>query len=200
MSLSFRVTWDYRCPFARNIHDHLVEGLLGGAGWDVRFVPFCLGQVHVAEGDPDIWERPDDDSGLLALQAGVYVRDHHPDRFLTVHRGLFNARHLHGRRLRDPEVVADVLDLAGLDGAAVLKVIASGAVLPVVRAEHEAVAASHQVWGVPTFLVGERATFVRLMNDSGGDAELATRTIERIVALVAGWPELNELKHTTLER
>ena len=24
---SFSVTWDYRCPFARNAHEHVVAGL-----------------------------------------------------------------------------------------------------------------------------------------------------------------------------
>ena len=62
----FAVTWDYRCPFARNAHEHVVAGLRAGAGWNVRFVPFSLGQVHVAEGDPDVWDRPEVDRGLLA--------------------------------------------------------------------------------------------------------------------------------------
>ena len=65
----FSVTWDYRCPFARNAHEHVIAGLRAGADWNVRFVPFSLGQVHVAEGEPDIWVRPGDDSGLIALQA-----------------------------------------------------------------------------------------------------------------------------------
>src|SRR5688572_33244009 len=71
---TFSVTWDYRCPFARNAHEHVLEGLRAGAPWDVTFVPFSLGQVHVAEGEPDIWGRWQEDSGLLALQAGVVVR------------------------------------------------------------------------------------------------------------------------------
>jgi hypothetical protein len=33
-----------------------------------------------------------------------------------------------------------------------------------------------------------------------GDAELATRTIERVVALLSEFPELNEFKHTSLKR
>ena len=37
---SFAVSWDYRCPFARNAHEHLVDGLRGGANWDVTWVPF----------------------------------------------------------------------------------------------------------------------------------------------------------------
>src|SRR5690606_12629154 len=97
----FEITWDYRCPFARNAHEHVVEGLRDGADWGVRFVPFSLGQVHVAEGEPDVWERPEADSGLLALQAGVVVRDRFPDRFPDVHLALFALRHDEGRHLRD---------------------------------------------------------------------------------------------------
>jgi hypothetical protein len=36
----FAVTWDYRCPFARNAHEHVLAGLADGADWDVTFVPF----------------------------------------------------------------------------------------------------------------------------------------------------------------
>ena len=36
MPLSFGVTFDYRCPFARNGHEHLVEGLKGGADWELE--------------------------------------------------------------------------------------------------------------------------------------------------------------------
>jgi len=200
MALTFSVTWDYRCPFARIVHDHVITGLEAGADWDVTFVPFSLGQVHVGEGETDIWERPQDDSGLLALQAGVVVRDQHADQFLAVHRGLFDARHVGGAKLDDPEAIRRVLDDHGVDGAAVLATVAEGAALETIRKEHEAVAASHEVWGVPTFLVGPEATFVRLMRTPEGDAELARRSIERIVDLVSGWPDLNEFKHTSIPR
>jgi 2-hydroxychromene-2-carboxylate isomerase len=200
MPLQFAVTWDYRCPFARIAHDHVVEALLAGADWDVTFVPFCLGQVHVEEGQPDIWETPDADTGLLALQAGVVVRDSFPDRFLAVHRGLFDARHVEGAALRDEAVVRRVLTDAGVDADAVLAQIATGAPLETVRKEHEAAAHGDDVWGVPTFVAGGRAAFVRLMSTAEGDAELARRSIERIVDLLTGWPELNEFKHTSLAR
>jgi hypothetical protein len=197
--LRFGVTWDYRCPFARNAHEHVVRGLRSGADWEVRFVPFSLGQVHVAEGDPDVWDDPGRDSGLLALQAGVVVRDRRPDRFPDVHLGLFAARHDHGRDLRDPEVVAATLDAHGVDAAAVLDEVADGAVLDTVRREHERAVADHGVWGVPTFLTGERAAFVRLM-DRPVDDGTARRTVERVMDLLDGWPELNEFKHTSLDR
>ena len=81
MTLRFAVTWDYRCPFARNAHEHILTGLAAGADWDVTFVPFSLGQAHVEEGQPDVWDKPEQDSGILALQAGVVVRDKYPDLF-----------------------------------------------------------------------------------------------------------------------
>src|SRR5918995_6333141 len=117
---TFAVTWDYRCPFARNAHEHVVAGLRAGAPWDVTFVPFSLGQVHVAEGEPDIWGRWQDDSGLLALQAGVVVRDKFPDRFLDVHEALFALRHDRGGHLREESEVRAVLEEQGVDADAVL--------------------------------------------------------------------------------
>lgn len=195
----FSVTWDYRCPFAYKIHDHLVEALEAGADWDITFVPFSLGQVHVGEGETPIWERPDDDTGLLALQAGVVVRDQYPDAFLAVHRALFRARHEHGRAIRDREVVAAALTEAGVDPDAVFEAIATGEPLEAIRKEHEAAATEHQVWGVPTFIAGDQAAFVRLMNGAT-DGPSSIAVIERLVDQLAGWPELNEFKHTSIAR
>ena len=199
MTLEFGLTWDYRCPFARIVHRHVVDGLLDGADWNVRFVPFSLGQVHVEEGEPPIWEHPEDDSGLLALQAAVVVRDAHPDLFPTLHRALFEARHEQGAQLRDPEVLGALLTAGGVDADAVLAEVATGRPLQVVREEHTAAARDLDVWGVPTFLVSGRAAFVRLM-ELPVDAGDARANVERIVAMLADWPSLNEFKHTSLDR
>ncbi|HEX6166648.1 MAG TPA: DsbA family protein [Acidimicrobiales bacterium] len=196
----FTATWDYRCPFARNAHEHLIAGLRDGADWDVRFVPFSLGQVHVAEGEPDVWLRPESDSGLLALQVAVVVRDRFPDRFLDVHEALFALRHDEGRHLEDEAEVRRVLTGQGVDPDAVFAEVATGAALTTVRDEHTAAADDHDVWGVPTFVQGDEAVFVRLMTRPRGDAELARRTIDRLVDLLGGFPELNEFKHTSLKR
>jgi 2-hydroxychromene-2-carboxylate isomerase len=200
MPLTFAVTWDYRCPFARIAHEHVLEGLLAGADWDVTFVPFCLGQVHVEEGGIDVWDAPERDTGLLALQAAVVVRDSIPDRFLAVHRGLFTARHVEGAHLRDEQVIRDVLTAVDVDADTVFAEIATGAPLETVRKQHEAAASEHDVWGVPTFIAGDRAAFVRLMATPGGDADLARTTVERIIDQLTGWPDLNEFKHTSLDR
>jgi len=196
---SFSVTWDYRCPFARNVHEHLITGLRGGAGWDVSFVPFSLGQVHVADGEPDLWGRWHDDTGLLALQAGTVVRDKAPDRFLDVHEALFALRHDHGRHLRDADAVREVLTEQGIDADMVFEEIDSGRAIEIVRDEHENAVRRYSVWGVPTFVADGRAAFVRLMHRPRGDVAEATRSIERTLDLL-GWDQLNELKHTTIPR
>src|SRR5438270_8455291 len=146
MTLSFAVTWDYRCPFARNAHEQVVAGLEAGAGWDVHFVPFSLGQAHVAEGETDVWDEPERDTGLVALQAGVVVRDRFPESFFGVHRDLFAARHDHGLKLQDPDVVRDVLVRHSIDADEVFAAIDDGTALKQVRSEHEAAVANHNVW------------------------------------------------------
>jgi len=197
MTASFAVTWDYRCPFARNAHEHLVAGLLDGADWDVTFLPFSLGQAH--EPEERRWSAPEADTGLLALEAAVAVRDGWPASFLDLHLALFRARHVDGAPIRERAVVAKALVEAGLDAEAVLAEVDSGRPRVTVRAEHERWAASHDVWGVPTFILGDQAVFVRLMHLPAGDPAQARRTIERIVDLLA-WPDLNEFKHTSLPR
>ena len=54
----------------------------------------------------------------------------------------------------------------------------------------------------PTFVAGDQAVFVRLMNRAtvGADPAESIRTVERIVDLLAGWPDLNEFKHTSIPR
>jgi hypothetical protein len=197
---AFSVTWDYRCPFARNGHSHVVAGIRDGAPWDVTFVPFSLGQVHVPEGEPDIWTHWEDDSGLLALQAGVVVQDKFPERFLDVHEALFALRHDDGGQLRDADQVRAVLEGQGVDADVVLDEIATGAPIAAVQAAHEAVARGQNVWGVPTFIVGDQAVFIRVMDRAGDDPAASRASVERILDLLTGWPELNEFKHTSIPR
>ena len=201
MTLEFALTWDYRCPFARNFHEHVLAGLAAGADWQVRWVPFSLDQVHVDEGDPDAWDNPAVCRSLLAGQVGVAVRDHWAGDFLAAHQALFDVRHEHGGDLRDEKALRNALaTVDGLDVDAVFAEVAAGWPLEVFRKEHEAVVADYNVFGVPTVIAGDHAVFVRVMNRPRGDADLARRTVERAVELLTGWPELNEFKHTSIPR
>ncbi|MGH9104069.1 MAG: DsbA family protein [Acidimicrobiales bacterium] len=201
MSRTFSVNWDYRCPFARNAHDHVVTALQAGAGWQVDFVPFSLSQVHVTDGEPPVWDDPSQAPDLLALEAAVVVRDRLPERFLAVHQALFAARHDEGRDIRDKDVVAGALAAGGVDEVdMVMAEVSQGWPLAAVREAHEQSVERHQVFGVPTFVVGEEAAFVRFMHRPDGDGAAARETIERVVRLLAEHPELNELKRTTVGR
>jgi DSBA-like thioredoxin domain len=197
---TFAVNYDYRCPFARIAHMHLLDGLEAGANWDVSFMPFSLGQVHVEEGGTDVWDAPETDTGLMALQVSVIVRDQYPHAFRTVHRRLFDLRHVESKDLNDRDEVAKVLVDAGLDPESIWAEIDNGSPLQVVRAEHEAAATESSAWGVPTFMVGGDGVFVRLMETPNGDGDLAIRTIDRVVDMLTGWPQLNEFKHTAIRR
>jgi protein-disulfide isomerase-like protein with CxxC motif len=196
----FTVSWDYRCPFARNAHEHLVAALRAGADWDVTFAPFSLSQVHVAEGEPSVWDTPEKASDLLALNAGVVVRDRFSDKFLDAHEALFAARHDKSGDIREESVVREALESAGVDADAVFAEIKQSWPDDEVRKTHEWEVDTHHMFGVPTFIVGDQAVFVRLMTRPNGDAELARRTIEHAVQLIVDHPELNEFKHTTVLR
>jgi DSBA-like thioredoxin domain-containing protein len=197
---TFAVNWDYRCPFARNAHEHLLVGLEDGADWNVTFLPFSLSQVHVPEGGMAVWNDPAKAPDLLALAAGVVVRDRYPVQFLAVHNALFSARHDDGRDLREADVVADVLERAGVPARDVLAEVEAGAPLQEIRKSHEQAVVEWSAFGVPTFVVDDRAVFVRLMSRPQGDAELARRTIDGVLDLFETMPDLNEFKATSLSR
>jgi hypothetical protein len=197
---AFSVTYDYRCPFARNAHEHLVVALEDGAEWDVEFAPFSLSQTHVEEGGTPVWDDPAKASDLLAVEAGLVVRDDFPDRFSAVHLGLFAARHDDGLDLRDESVIRDVLGSAGVDADEVFRTVAGGGPRAAFRKAHEAAVTNHRVFGVPTFVVGDVAAFVRIMTRPGDDAVSARSTIDAVLALFDEHPEINEFKHTSLSR
>jgi hypothetical protein len=113
------------------------------------------------------------------MQAAVAVQELFGDRFLAVQ--------------------VPVLEAVGLDADAVQREVASGRPLARIKASHTGYVASHDVWGVPTFIVGDHAAFIRFMHRPEGDVALARTTIERVVDLLS-WPELNEFKHTSVAR
>jgi DSBA-like thioredoxin domain len=200
MANSFAVTWDYLCPFARNAHEHLVTALKGGAEWDVKFKFFSLSQAHVAEGGAPVWGDPAAHSGVLAGLAGIVVRERQPDRFLDAHQALFAARHDKGVDLRDSEQLARALDAAGLDGAGIVKEAGADWVVQLAKSDHEEAVQRWEVFGVPTFIADDKAVFVRLMTRPEGDAKLAETTVDRVLDIFGGFPELNEYKFTKIPR
>ena len=190
----FSVNWDYRCPFARNAHEHLVVALEAGAPFQVTFQPFSLNQAHVEEGGKPVWEDASKEADLLAGQVGIVVRDQFPERFLRTHLALFALRHDHGGDLRDAEALSSVLEQQGLDAGRVFDEIKSGWPLDAYRKSHEASVVDNAVFGVPTFVVNDQAAFVRIMTRPAGDAGLATATIERVLDLLENHVEFERVQ------
>ena len=195
MPRSFAVTWDYRCPFARNAHEAVIAGLRAGKDWDVRFLAFSLDQAHVEEGGVPVWERPLDEagSGVRPLLWGIAVRDAIPEHFLAFHAGVFYARFDEGQKIPDEDVLRGVAAKVGLDPDAVAAEVASGRPLKVLEAEHSDAVDRHAVFGVPTIIEGDEAVFLRIMERGNvGDFEQA-------LDLVAS-TRLNEFKRTKIPR
>ncbi len=151
-------------------------------------------------GEPAIWDRedPDAESGVLALQVGLAVRDRFPEQFLDAHRELFAARHDRGEDIRDRDVLAKALGAADLDADEVFDLVDTGEFLATLRAEHETNVDTHEVFGVPTIITGQRAVFLRLLDRPGDEGAVGRDRIERVVELLDGFPELHEFKQVDL--
>jgi hypothetical protein len=191
----FAISFDYRCPFARNAHESVVAGLRAGRDWDVTFTPFSLDQVHVEEGEPPVWERDPAawGTGVNALLWGIAVRDAFAEKFLDWHLAAFSARHDEGQKIAKPEVLREIAASVGLDVDAVAKEVDSGRPLETLAQSHTESVKLHSMFGVPTFVQGDQAVFVRFMTRK------EPTDIDRALDLLE-WPDLNEFKHTSVAR
>jgi predicted DsbA family dithiol-disulfide isomerase len=189
------VTFDYRCPFARNAHEAVVTALREGADLDVRFLPFSLDQAHVEEGDPPVWERQPEEwgTGVTALLYGIAIRDQFPDRFFDFHLAAFAARHDEGKKLGREEVVQEAAASVGLDVDAVAEEVWSGRPLKTLAVEHTEQVERWNTFGVPTFIEGDQAVFIRFMERNRVD------DLERALELL-DWTRFNEFKRTQIPR
>jgi hypothetical protein len=196
---SFALSFDYRCPFAKNIHLHVIAALRAGADYDVNFAPWSLSQGSRGEGSPDVWNDPAYDGDLLSLAAGISVRDQQSEYVLDAHEAMFRARHDRAIRLVTLDEIGTVLAPIGVDMARVAADVAT-------RRPHDVIAASHkefdrfEAFGVPTFVVNDDATFVRYMSEPGDDPAQSVELITSLLALMTNRADLNEFKHTQLPR
>ena len=192
---SFDLSFDYRCPFAKNIHLHVITALRAGADFDVNFVPWTLSQSSRVDDGPDVWNDPNFDAEHLSLCAGVSVRDQQPDHFLDAHEALFRARHELARRLVTFDEIDEVLLPLGVNMDLVRTDVTS-------RRPHEVIGKSYEefstyeAFGVPTFVVDGNATFVRYMTSPTADAQASVEIIQSLLTLMTQRVDLNEFKHT----
>lgn len=194
MPRNITVTFDYRCPFAYNGNATLMAAA-ERLDLEPRYLAFSLDQAHLGEDEPTMWERDPSEwgSGIRVLLYGIAARDAFPEVFPTVHLALFAARHDHGRKLDDLAVVHEAIAAAGGDPDALTDEVASGRPLKTLEAEHTEGVERWGVWGVPTFIDGDDAAFVRLMERENVD------DLERVLALLSN-TNINEFKRPRIDR
>lgn len=198
----FVLLYDYRCPFAKNVHDHVIAAIRSGLEIDVTFTPYTLSQGHVDPGSPAVWDDPSQAAALLALEASLAAQEVAPDRFLDLHEALFAARHERSIALTTTEQIESVLEAVGIDGGPIWDEVASGRPKARIAAAWSHYHDDLDVFGVPTFIVDDAdATFVRLMDGpDAADPAASVEVVTGLLELVISRTDINELKHTRLSR
>ncbi|HSJ70356.1 MAG TPA: DsbA family protein [Acidimicrobiia bacterium] len=196
MTTTFTITYDYLCPFARNANEILLDELDAGVGYDVTFAPFSLHQNSLPDGALSVWDDGPSataGSGVLALLWSLAVRDRFPDLFRPFHRAVFAARHDEAADLNDDAVLGGIASGVGIDADAVRAIVESGEPMVSLEAEHTALVRDHAVFGVPTFIAGGEAVFVRFMERNRPD------DLRRVLEML-DWVTINEFKRTRVAR
>jgi len=197
--MRFALTFDYLCPFARIASETALMALEAGDDHQLDLRAFSLTQVHLEDGAPPVWEPGERGRGVLALEWGLAVRDAFPERFLSAHLAIYRARFDHSRDIGDHAVLRAAVEEAGLDPAAVERVVTGGGPRRALQVDHTWAVEQHRVFGVPTWVTDRRAVFTRLMTRPATPAE-ARATLDRVLALIDDWPQLNEFKQTKVPR
>jgi predicted DsbA family dithiol-disulfide isomerase len=193
---TFTVTYDYLCPFARIASESLVDAVAAGAPYDVTFKPFSLAQNHLDDDAVAVWDRgPSDEQGrgVLALLWSLAIRDGFSESFLEFHKSLFNAKHDDLVDIGDEAVLRDIATKVGLDADAVAAAVETGVPAKTLAAEHTSLVEDLGVFGVPTFIDGEEAVFVRFMERHKLD------DLDKVIDMIS-WTNVNEFKRSRIPR
>ena len=199
---SFAVTWDYRCPFARNAHEHVLTGLRGRGrlGRELRAVLARPGARRRGRdrrlGRARRRHRPARPAGRRRRARPVprpvprrpprAVRPP-PRRRAATQRADVAPRRARGARRRRRRGLRRDRDRPARSST--------------IRKEHEPRSPSTRVWGVPTFIAERRGRRSSASwTGPEGDSELAPPTRRAGRRPARRWPELNEFKHTSIPR
>ena len=197
MARSIAVTFDYRCPFAYNGNAAVVAALRAGSDIEFRFTA--------------VLARPGAHRGGRAAGVGARARrsgapacsrcctaspcaTRSPSSSSTRTSRCSRPRHDKGLKLGHEDVLRDAV----ADGRASTPTRSprrsrSGRPLKTLAAEHTEAVDKWAVFGVPTYIEGDEAVFVRFMERGRVD------DLERMLDLLQ-WTRLNEFKRTRIAR
>ena len=170
MTRSFGLTYDYRCPYARIAHDHVIAGLRAGADWDVTFLPFSLARPTSTRVSRRCGSGPRSDTGP-ARPAGIDRRPRHPTRALPRRPPRPVRAPPRRRHLRAP--TTDPVLAAGVDVDAVWAEVDSGRRWPPSRRSTPPSSSRTTSGACRRSSSATPAVFVRLLDLPDGDGQLA---------------------------
>jgi 2-hydroxychromene-2-carboxylate isomerase len=175
--------YDYGSPYSY-IADTRLSGLAARTGAEVIYRPMLLGGVFKATGNRspfvepveakrkyfsielrrcvqhlgvDFTQNPHFPINTLGLMRTAYAA-RALDVFEPFHAAIYRAFWTAGADLGSPDVVADVLNVAGLDGKTIVEVARGDDAKAALRATTDE-AVERGIFGAPTFFVGDQMFF-----------------------------------------
>lgn len=162
-----------------------IDSLAEAAGVSVRWRPFLLGPIFMAQGwnsspfnlypakGRNMWRdldreaarlglppvtrpNPFPQNSLSATRVATYGADQ--DWLVPFSKAVYEAQYAKGRSIAEPPAVASILDRLGLDGAAILKAASSEANKGRLKVAGEE-ARSRGIYGAPSFLTDDGELF-----------------------------------------
>ena len=198
---TLKVWVDFLCPWAR-IGAHWIRNVeaTGKLDLELEFKSFSLENINLPEeaSADELWASAPERRGLFPAAAAKWVQTQAPESFRDYQRLMFDARHVDHEKIGQPDVTAQILSKAGLDGDAIVKDISDDPKwLEAARADHEE-ANELGIFGVPTFVFpGAAPAFVRLLEITDGDRALGIYNDVRTASVN---PTIHEIKRPALIR
>ncbi len=191
------VYFDFLCPFAYAASlwlDEVRRQYQGNLNICWRF--FSLEQVNSHEGAHwKLWEQPlaSRSRSLLAFRVAAAARQVGGALYDRVRHEIFQARHARHERINDPISMARILDRAGLGSYDLLDRAADPSTAALLRDDHTEAVERYSVFGTPTLVVdGRHAAYLKM--SPAPPAEEALKVFYEVIAIVAGRPNIYEIK------
>lgn len=163
---------------------------------------FSLDQVNSPHGPEwKVWDEPSeyDARRLLTFKGAEAAREQGDDAFERFRFALLTLRHAESKPLIEESTIVEAAQRAGLDLDRFRAALADGAPAAARRrlaAEYTEAVEQYGVFGVPTLVFADgRAAFLKMRPAPAADEAL--RVWEHVYGIVAGTPNLAEIKRPT---
>ncbi|MCE7884405.1 MAG: hypothetical protein DYH08_11205 [Actinobacteria bacterium ATB1] len=193
-SVSFKVYFDFTCPYSYDLRKWLDHADLG---YDIHWRGFLQAQSHDRRPNYRLFDHSEEHPpGLAALCAYHALRssgDPHTDGF---HRAVLESKHERGVDIDDVDELCKIAADLGIDSALVGDAAGDQKVIQNVAAEHEDAVMAYAMTDTPTIVSPDHESlYVRLGAPPENEAT-ARRVVKTIVDIALTEPAIRELRRT----